>query len=284
MFNNKNKSATPPYKLGFSHLINPSRSNSKSQVEAHPSPTLPVQGERTITAKYSCGFTLAEVLITLVIIGVIAALTVPSMLNKYQEKETVAKLKKCYSILSSAIKLAENSNGPIDGWEGWEESSGENALKILNILAPHLNIMKNCGTGTGCWYSGMYKHLRGTDWSNYDEDTSRARAYLADGISIQVHVLNSPNCTGHYGESKLLSNICGSINVDINGPKKPNQAGKDYFSFYISKYGLVPWGTQGITSYSLDKYCKNKQSTGWTCAAWVLSKGNMDYLYHDVSW
>ncbi len=58
------------------------------------------------------GFTLAEVLITLGIIGVVAALTMPSVINNYKEKETIAKLKKTYSVLSQAyINTVLRMNG-----------------------------------------------------------------------------------------------------------------------------------------------------------------------------
>ena len=49
-------------------------------------------------------FTLAEVLITLVIVGVIAALTIPSMINKTNNQETVSRLKKAYSTLAQATQ------------------------------------------------------------------------------------------------------------------------------------------------------------------------------------
>ena len=60
------------------------------------------------------GFTLAEVLITLVIIGVIAALVIPATINTYVERSTVSKVKKAISILGQAKMLAENQNGPIE--------------------------------------------------------------------------------------------------------------------------------------------------------------------------
>ncbi len=57
------------------------------------------------------GFTLAEVLITLGIIGVVAALTLPSLVAKYKEKQYVTALKKAVSILDNAYRLAIFENG-----------------------------------------------------------------------------------------------------------------------------------------------------------------------------
>lgn len=59
------------------------------------------------------GFTLAEVLITLVIIGIIAAMTIPSLINKTNEQETVSALKKTYSSLSQAYQKIFAENGEI---------------------------------------------------------------------------------------------------------------------------------------------------------------------------
>lgn len=52
-------------------------------------------------------FTLAETLITLGIIGVVAALTIPSIIKNYQKKQTAIKLKQTYSLLTQGIRMAE---------------------------------------------------------------------------------------------------------------------------------------------------------------------------------
>ena len=59
------------------------------------------------------GFTLAEVLITLGIIGIVAALTMPSLIQNSKRQETSARLKKFYSTMSQALIMAELDNGPI---------------------------------------------------------------------------------------------------------------------------------------------------------------------------
>ena len=62
------------------------------------------------------GFTLAEVLITLGIIGVVAAMTLPTIINNYQKQVTVNKLKKFYTVMTQAIKLEEAQNGSLEYW------------------------------------------------------------------------------------------------------------------------------------------------------------------------
>ncbi len=62
-------------------------------------------------------FTLSEVLITLVIIGIIAAITVPAVVNNYVEQSTVSRVKKFYSTMSNAINSAIALEGPVDTWD-----------------------------------------------------------------------------------------------------------------------------------------------------------------------
>ena len=65
---------------------------------------------------YSKAFTLAEVLITLGIIGVVAALTLPTLIANHRKKVVATQLKQSYSILYNAIKLSESDNGAYQYW------------------------------------------------------------------------------------------------------------------------------------------------------------------------
>lgn len=62
------------------------------------------------------GFTLAEVLITLGIIGVVAALTMPTLIMNYEKKSVATSLKKFYSIMSQAVALVEVKHGEYKYW------------------------------------------------------------------------------------------------------------------------------------------------------------------------
>ncbi len=94
MFNNKNKVRTEYCFTPSSRLC-----NLNNKLVDTPPLSSPLGEEEQLQKKYSCGFTLAEVLITLVIIGVIAALTLPSLINKTNNQETVSKLKKLIQLL-----------------------------------------------------------------------------------------------------------------------------------------------------------------------------------------
>ena len=71
-------------------------------------------------------FTLAEVLITLGIIGVVAAMTIPNLVNTYKEKVRVSKVKKAYSVLANAYNLAKSEYGSIEQWDLPEPSDTQN--------------------------------------------------------------------------------------------------------------------------------------------------------------
>ena len=62
------------------------------------------------------GFTLAEVLITIAIVGVVAAMTLPNLIQNYQKKVISTKLKKFQAMMSQAILMAEQDFGPMEDW------------------------------------------------------------------------------------------------------------------------------------------------------------------------
>ena len=64
-----------------------------------------------IQARVKYGFTLAETLITLGIIGVVAALTIPTLIANYQKHETVTKLQRAISVINQAYKLSFDDVG-----------------------------------------------------------------------------------------------------------------------------------------------------------------------------
>ncbi len=232
------------------------------------------------------GFTLAEVLITLAIIGIVAALTVPTVIRNYQERQTVTALKKFYTEISQAYARAQVGNATPDTWNWGAGADGTSADKIIDILAPYLKITKRCGNAGGCFSPDTYKTLnKNISWHgpNFGQYAS---AQFANGLAFWIYTQGS-GCTTNRGSTKGLGSICGHIGVDLNGYKKPNQLGHDTFYFYLTKYNIIPMGTKDETMYTISNYCKISTQTdnnGFACTAWVIQKGNMDYLKQDVNW
>ncbi len=97
----------------------------------------------------SKAFTLAEVLITLGIIGIVAAMTIPTLIQKYNNKEVEAKLKKIYTTMNQAIMLSETINGSKEEWdtcnfgeENDESSSSECRLHFDKYILPYIKYTK----------------------------------------------------------------------------------------------------------------------------------------------
>ena len=76
--------------------------------------------------KEKVAFTLSEVLITLGIIGVVAALTIPVLMGNYKKQAVETSLKKYHSMLNQAIKLSEAANGPAINWN-WQRTTNAEA-------------------------------------------------------------------------------------------------------------------------------------------------------------
>lgn len=219
-------------------------------------------------------FTLAEVLITLGIIGVVAAMTMPSLIQNYQEKATVTKLKKCYSLVSQAYVSILNDEGGSDTLQAGDD------LEMMEKFGKYLKYQKTCGRNKGCFPNVTYKSVTGNGYSKWEDDTTdRSRAILTDGTLIMFN-----KSAMRVGEENYLY---AQIYVDINGFKGPNQLGKDFFYFYINPEKIVPGGAKALEEKNEgQKFTKNCiQQNGYACAAWVIYNENMDYLHcKDLSW
>ncbi len=216
------------------------------------------------------GFTLAEVLITLVIVGVVAAITIPIIHNNYMEQVTISKVKKFHSTMNQALRLAVANEGVgVDNWDIYEESITTKANKFMSSLKPYLKIMKDCGydTSKDCSVEGKIKTLKGNIWG--EDFSTYYRLILDDGAVMAIRTNEYNDSSKHKcGNDNGEEDVCGYILYDVNGNKKPNTLAKDIFSFYIRPNYI-------IGHYAL-KDC-NKHSDGWACANYILQHGDMNY-------
>ena len=209
------------------------------------------------------GFTLAEVLITLVIIGVIAAMTIPTLINKTQNQEFVSRLKKSYSTLAQVTtQIVADRGAPIN----WVTSTDD----IYNLYKSKLINVKDCGPDSGC-FEQTIKYLNGSVFSSaWNTGSYHRRVIMGDGTQLLFGGAStdfSAECSlQKYGSN----NVCQSIFVDVNGNKNPNTFGKDIFCFLLTENGLFPAG------YEQETYC-SKTSSGYDCAARVLRENAINY-------
>ena len=94
-------------------------------------------------------FTLAEVLITLGIIGVVAALTFPTLLSRHNANVTLNKLKKFYTVMSQANNMAIAEFGPMDYWDGFSSSYNMEEMKAWfdKYIKPYVQVTDERITG-----------------------------------------------------------------------------------------------------------------------------------------
>ena len=187
------------------------------------------------------GFTLAEVLITLVIIGVIAAMTIPTLINKTDKQEYVSRFKKNYASFSQALNLAQAQNGLLTGWDWGTEQKGFD--NIENYILPHLQVAENCKNTTNCSPEYEFRRKNNASWINYKTNTKHYKFVLNDGTVFALSVVAS--CVENYSR-------CIDVHFDVNGSKGPNKWGLDIFTLEVFPYtnDIMPRGFRNNTSYN----------------------------------
>ena len=223
----------------------------------------------TCDGKRKIAFTLAEVLITLGVIGVVAALTLPSVIASYKNQVTVAKLQKAYSVLNQAYQNSIADNGPA---ENWQESNEIGVKEYFNkYWRPYFKGIKDCKSNYNiCGYSVQpFKYLNGTQSPLV---VSGSRPFFKTNDDIFFMFTNAT--TDAEGNPVLMQNIY----VDINGSKQPNTFGKDVFIFErVLGKGFLPLGHEQPIS-TINSSCR-KSGGGTFCARKIMSDGwKINYL------
>ena len=169
----------------------------------------------------SKAFTLAEVLVTLGIIGVVSAMTVPSLMQNYQRQSYVTQLHKVYNEFQQASVQYMTERNALNLKEAGLTTNDE----VNNWLKKYFKIVQECDSMDNCFAAeSVYKKLNGTIVDGYDR--SNKSFVLASGASVRA-IINSDG-------DRLLS-----IGVDINGQKGPNIQGRDLFWIYLYNNGVV---------------------------------------------
>ncbi len=220
---------------------------------------------------FNNGFTLAEVLITLGIIGVVAAMTLPTLIADYRDKELETRAKKSFSVISQAIEKWQADLGTIgDNTALFDENktSYDNAL----AFSKYFNNIKFCesSTNSGC-QNTSYKIKYNSLWSDgkgtsIDSDISNLpKIILPDGCIIAVNQRHFNEVT-HQARQDDVGNILTDkdgnilymdyidpgafIYFDTNGVKGPNQFGRDAFLIGVWEDRIAPhnWSKTGGAS------------------------------------
>jgi len=200
------------------------------------------QANKLKSIKFLLAFTLAEVLITLGIIGMIAEMTIPTLMNQTQDAQFKAGAKVAFSNASQAVELMKIDAG--DTLATYAATTHSFKPVFMN----YFKIAKDCDFDSCVVSSGasdIYTTLGGVKGNT---------AYFDDGQFITADGM-------FYGiENYSVTGIL-MITVDVNGiEKKPNKYGKDIFMFQIVNDTLVPMGTTG-TFFVAPNYCNKADAS-----------------------
>ena len=222
------------------------------------------------------GFTLAETLLTLVIIGVIAEITVPTLWAEYQEHERIAKVKKMYSVLSNAMNLVRVNGGTPDMLGVRDDNMQDLTAWFEEYINTKMLLMKEaCYNKKGCWSEKGVKLLnksshpydnKGIGWGH-----AVISVILADGSFVSIDPLANGNIN-HYYKVKV-NNASGAglvLTFDINGEKGPNVMGRDVFVSVFTDKGYVP-AYRDATKEQIEQDCSDS-GQGFSCLMKYLKK------------
>ena len=211
---------------------------------------------------YKFGFTLAEVLITLVIVGVVAAFTIPTLINDTKQKQYISAWRKAYSAVSQALLLVKANGDTFDDVTTEQQYAEKVAKYMVNIKL----CTSNNFVSEGCGTSYPILNLDGTS-------RNANMGAMLGGSTCMILADGTYLCFDAY-----------NLVFDVNGARGPNQIGKDIFYALLDKnnFKLNPavgykngWGPADGVRQMPDYGNGTCQETdgGAGCSAW--------YLLHD---
>ena len=224
-----------------------------------------------LPTKVKFAFTLAEVLITLGIIGIVAALTIPGLMNNYKAQRLRSQFLESYSIVQQVFKQMESDDislNPADYPSG----------TFYKVFMRYLQAPTNCtykrdskvcfGASGGSSENPPYK--------TFDGNKNVNPRFFDDGeILLQngTLILLENNAEGTNNDRLW-------VHVDLNGyNNKPNRLGYDLFTFQFTEGELKTMGQEGTTYTNMNLYCNknsNDSLNGIACAQ--KAKDNTDYF------
>lgn len=240
-------------------------------------------------------FTIAEVLITLGIVGVIAALVLPSVIDGYKNKIRVTKLEKAASVLSNAFIILSSSYGDVENWTSADLStfsgsagpqsqllSDDIGMKFAEVISNNIvctprdnTVMKKCLVNSD---ASSMKFLDGSGMSGLPFFAMSTPDFkIAFGPFVDLNAINNPKI-----KKKIYMQIFVFTDIQSSG----NAFGRNIFTFLLTDKGIIPAGAGNYSDfnsnnmYPFDVYCfdSGKIKRGFGCTAWVLEHKNFEYL------
>lgn len=182
--------------------------------------------------KRKFAFTLTEIMIAMGVIGIISAITVPTLVNNYTKKANATQIRKFAQEIATAADMytTENSKTHLKHTGIYNSVGNANTF-----ITSKFKVTKNCGaSGSGC-FADNYRSISNASSLEKFNCTGSISYVLTNGVAICARATNSgSNYVQFY--------------VDINGTRAPNIGGRDMFMFYLRNDGDIS-GTIG-TAYT----------------------------------
>ena len=203
-------------------------------------------------------FTLAEILITLGVIGVVSALTIPMLIDRWQYARDSESLKVAYSTLSQGFQkmMADSEVNDMTATTIWFDQLGKNfddSAQDARQFKSYFNTLvavpyerqvqegwpdggktftgekctKFVGMGSA-WYKRNRKECIGLRQQVYRLNNG---TLIRMGFFNSYPEINEPSCK--------IKKIVAEITIDVNGPAKPNVFGEDAFEFFVDQNGIL---------------------------------------------
>lgn len=212
------------------------------------------------------GFTLSETLICLGIVGVVASLTIPSVMKNYQKKVLTSQLQKTYYQIASAAQTIMDTEH-VDNF--YETTAGK-----INSCSNANN--GKCEKGIGYWLNNYFLPVKKNCGTNDNKNNLCLAGLAADAYKTldetNAGTINNEYCIQTSDGAAICGffnpgNKCLSITVDVNGPATPNIVGRDVFSLDIHKDG------------SISDYGSGCSDNNYGCAASACGTRNNGSIY-----
>lgn len=260
------------------------------------------------------GFTLAEVLIALAIVGVISALTLPTLVSEHRKQVNAASLSKAVSDFETAMQGLVLKEDVLDltrttAWSILPAAGLDSgtAANTLNAFMGELNQgmeFKSHQSGDGFYNNNLVRPLNGNNASALIQPffTNSTAFTGKNGFTYFIRIQN-PQGGGFFNnitenvarrDGVSLRSPAASVMIDVNGTEMPNMIGRDVFLFILGTDGvLYPYGGPDVEYHLGSGNASDKWSTdgatfrcsgnavvsdGLGCAARLIQNGyKVDY-------
>ncbi len=183
-------------------------------------------------------FTVAELLLTMTIIGIIAILVLPSFLKDYHKKIYTTRLKKTYEVLFSAMEQACIDNN-VSYFYQTPYSKPNASDKQAEFMNKYFKEMENASSSGTSPFADKYKILSNDSASALSLPAGSAYARLKGGEAISLSCQTADSCT---------------VIVDINSTEAPNVGGRDLFKFNLDTANNKVSSTDDYNKCGTDVY------------------------------